>query len=351
MAETVNKVMEENPDEIKAVLAIQKMVTYEIGTWNLPLEYTAFKCRAPEEVWNSNAGTPLEKNILLATLLIRAGFSAVPVAIIPDRYYDREVGSLYIFQGFAVRVMTGSGEAVYISATGTSSQSLAYGEAGKKFLLLDGAIESLKTYDTPSGSAGLLYSGDLSLNSHGELTGDLNVTLSGNANPYFSLLQDSAYAKRYGAGAKDAVLIKLSIQESLFDLHIDKENAFEQYGEYVFMDVPASGSGISSWGFNYIETGRQTPIKLKEPIREQYQYKINLPDGFTLISPVVDINIDNPLGSVRISLKQDKNTLLVTRKIELKKDLVQYSEFEAFDELWKAWMNPSLNKMVFRTAD
>jgi len=351
MVSAAQQLKKDNEDELNAALAIQKMVVNEIGTWNLSLQYTGFRCRTPEEVWRSNAGTPLEKNVLLATLLMKAGFAATPVAIIPEKYYDKQVGSLYIFDGFAVQLKLASGDALYLSATRSSSQNLAVSLQGKKFLVLDGAIESLKTYDPIDTPAEIIYHGNLSLDAGNKLSGKIHVKLTGNANPYFSLYQDTNFAKRYGSGVKDVALNDLNPGESLFDLNIEKDKACEKYGEYVFMDIPVSRSGISSWGFSYIETGRSIPIRLNEAIHEQYNYMIDVPDGYELISPDVDFDIDNVVGHVKISLRQEKSKVFVTREIRLKKTLVKYSEFDTFNELWKVWMNDSFQKLVLKTAE
>ncbi len=350
METRAKEIKKENKDELKAILGIQKMVVDEIATWNLDLRFTGFKCRTPKEVWSSNGGTPLEKNILLATLLKKAGYTADPVAIIPDRYYDKKVGSLYIFDGFAVQVRTESG-LIYLSATSKSSQDLALSQTGKKFLILDGAIESLKTYDAPATASEIIYHSDLSLSADDKLSGKLFVKLSGNANPYFSLYLDSAYAKRYGSNIKEVKINTLEKQESIFDLIMEKENACEQYGEYAFLNIPLSRSGISSWGFSYIETGRQSPISLKERITEEYHYMIELPEGYELVNPELSLNVENTIGKLEITLRKEGNVVFITRDISLKKNLIQYNDFDAFNALWKPWMNPSFQKLILKKPE
>jgi len=335
------------PDELSAVLDIQKMVVNEIGTWNLPLGYIGFACRTPIETWESNAGTPLEKTVLLATLLQEAGFRAEPLAIIPNKYYDKTVGSLFMMEDFAVKVSLAN-DHVYISATSTSSQDLGISEKDKLFLVLDGAIESLKTFEAKDHKNEIIYHGSLKISPENTLSENLSVKLTGSANPYFKLYIDSAYAKRYSSHVEEVKIKTLESKESIFDLIIEKENALEIYNEYAFLNIPSSNYGISSWGFTYIEKDRETPIKLNENIYEQYHYVIDMPDGYELITPAVDIDIANQVGVVKISLRQENNKVFVTREIDLKKDLVQYNEFDAFNELWKPWMNASLQKLTFK---
>jgi hypothetical protein len=326
MEEAVKKIKEENEGDLKVALAIQKLVVNEIASWNLSLKYTGFKCRTPEEVWNSNAGTQLDKSVLLATLLLKANLSAVPVAIIPEKYYDRKVGSLYIFKDFAVMVKVGMGDRIFLSANHTQSQNLAFTLTGKE----------------------IIYHGNFTLEENGKLTGELDIMLANAANPYFNLALDTAYAKRYASGVKEVELTRVDMVESMFKLEIEKTGAFKQYGDYFFMGLPSSRSGISSWRFSYIETERQAPIKLKELIHEQYHYMIKLPDAYNLVSPAVDIKVDNAIGKLAISLRQDGNVVYVTREIKIYQDLIQYKEFDIFNELWNAWMNPNLKEIILK---
>jgi hypothetical protein len=63
------------------------------------------------------------------------------------------------------------------------------------------------------------------------------------------------------------------------------------------------------------------------------------------------MDIDNQVGMVKISLRQESNKVFLTREISLKKDLIQFSEFDAFNALWKPWMNTSFEKLVFKIQE
>jgi hypothetical protein len=349
MANMAEKIRKESDDDLKAILAIQKMVVNDIGSWNLPLEYAGFSCRTPEETWNSNAGTAIEKTVLLATLLMQADFNAVPVAIIPQKYYDRNVGSLYMFEDFAVQVRLGP-ELIYLSATSTSSQDLSYSSTGNIFLVLDGAIESLKTYESENVYSVLNYFGDLVLDAEGKLTGKVSVRLEGNINPYFSLYLDSAYIKRFAPGVKNAEIRQISKAESTAFMEMETKADFQKAG-YIMVDIPASGYGIASLGFSYIESNRQSPIKFRESIDEQYQYDLYIPENLVLINPAESLEIENEVGVVNINIKQEGNRVTIKRKIILKKSTIAYDQFDALTDLWNAWENPVNNRLAFKTTD
>jgi hypothetical protein len=350
MVHMAEKIRKESDDDLKAILAIQKLVVNDIRTWNLPLEYAGFRCRTPEETWNSNAGTAIEKTVLLATLLMQADFSATPVGIIPSKYYDRTVGSLYMFEDFAVQVRLPSGEMIYLSATALSSQDLSISRQGKVFLILDGAIESLKTYDSKSSASSMTFSGDLMMDGGQNISGTINVRLSGNANPYFGLYQDSAYIKRYAHGVQKAEVKQIEIGESIANLEAESKAEFQE-ASYIILNIPESGYGIASWGFRYIETNRKSPIKFRETFTEEYLYEIQIPGDIALINPLLELDIENEVGSVSIEIRQKGAKVIVKRKFNLKKSLIAYNQFDALNEIWNAWMTPSMKKLVFSIAE
>lgn len=347
MKKALAELKKEHKDDLPLAHAIQDMVVNEIATWNIPPEYTGFKCRTPVEVWKSNGGTPLEKTVLLATMLQLAKLPAEPVAIIPERYYDRKVGSLFMFEEFGVQAKVGMGERLYFSATESNSQSLAF-SPGKYFLILDGAIESLRTYSGIADPSSIVYKGTFSLDEENTLAGNVDISLGNALNPYFRFATDSAYAKRWFPGAKEVEWETISQNESRFSLEVEKKAVAKEYGGYLFMELPESSHGITSMGFSYIEMKRQQPIRFGKLIIESYHYEIDLPEGYTLISPAVEIEKENETGRVKIMLKQQGTQLIADREFELKKEVIQYNEFSAFNALWEAWINPAMKALSIK---
>jgi hypothetical protein len=350
MQSAADKLKKEFDDPLQLALSIQKMVVNQMGSWRLPLDQAGFKCRTPEEVWNSNAGTKIEKTVLLATLLQASGLRAVPVAVIPDQYFDEAVGSLYVMKDFSVQVRLGD-ETIYLSAEHLHNQDLAYSFTGNKLLILDGAIESVRTLDPPQIKTEIIYQGKMVSNENEKIEGELNIRLTGAANPYFGLSKDTAFAKRYAQGVKDVDLKILNPNESAFKLNLEIKDVFQEYGDYIFISVFEARQGTSSWGFPYIETGRQAPIRLKELLAEKYFFTIEMPEGYELVSPSPDINIDNAVGHVRISIRQEGQAVTVNREIELKQDIIQFKDFDLFNAIWQPWMNPSLKELVFKKVN
>jgi hypothetical protein len=349
MQSTVDKLKNETDDPLHLALNIQKMVVHQLGSWRLPLHQAGFICRTPEEVWNSNAGTKIEKTVLLAALLQASGLRAVPVAAIPGQYFDESVGSLYVMKDFGVQVKLDD-ETIYLSADYLHDQDLAYSFRGNKLLILDGAIESVMTFDPPQIKTEIIYQGKMVNNENEKLEGELNIKLTGAANPYFGLSKDTSFAKRYAQGVQDVDLKMLNPNESAFTLDLVIRDVFQEYGDYIFVTVFEARQGTSSWGFPYIETGRQAPIRLKDPIAEKYFITIEIPEGYELVSPSPDISIDNAVGRVKISTSQNGKLISVQREIEMMQEVIGLKEFDLFNAIWQPWMNPSLKELVFKKA-
>ena len=347
MEAAVELVKETNKSDLEVALAIRKMVVDEIGTWDIPLEYTGFSCRTPAEVWQSNGGTVAEKNILLASLLMQAGLQTEALAIIPGKYFDRSTGSLYVIKGFAVRVNPGTGEHIYLSATRKESQDLAFTLAGNRLLVLDGAIESLKTFDIPETENQALFTGELRLDED-RLAGTLNIFLGQGFNPYFSLSADSAYAKKYADGASSAVIRALDREHARFDVDFVSPAPVRTFAGYLFLKLPFFKNGTDSWGYPYVESGRSLPIRLPYPVNEKYVYALSLPDGHELVSPTGETAIENEIGKVVVKTEIKGNSLIYTRELRLNTSYVDYKGLDSFEELWKVWMNPSHRELVLK---
>jgi len=347
MAEKAGELKGKYDDPLKSALAIQQMVVEEIGTWELWFGYTGFSCRTPIEVWRSNAGTRLEKTVLMASLLRSAGFQAVPVAIFPARYFDERVGSLDLFRDFAVQLSL-DGRRMYLSAYRTHAGDLSFSFGNKMILVLDGAIETARPFETDIQPSVIEYRIEGRINDSLQLTGLADIQLGQGANPYYSLFNDTSYAKRLFPGSKDATIISLNLEKSHLTLEVEKKEALKQYGDLCFLELPSAPNGTNSWGYTYVETGRPEPIHLPALLKEQYEFVLEVPEGFSLISPEANIQIENGLGKVMISLNQEKNSIRIIRAIELRKGDIMTSEFDAFNSLWEAWMNPSLKTVVIK---
>ena len=61
MKKEVNTPVSENGDKFELALKIQEMVVSDLRLYPIPLRAALYQCRTPEQTWNSNGGTAVEK--------------------------------------------------------------------------------------------------------------------------------------------------------------------------------------------------------------------------------------------------------------------------------------------------
>ena len=130
---------------------------------DIPLIYSGYKVRTPSEVWQSANANSLEKAILLAEMLKKANINACPVAMVPNGWYNREMGNLSVFDGYLVQVNPRETGRIYLSVTQKQSQNLIYDVSDKTLIQLDGAIESMRTFQEKPVANSLQMEADLRL--------------------------------------------------------------------------------------------------------------------------------------------------------------------------------------------
>lgn len=344
MAKFAENIAEEEKDEIKIIRKIQDFVVIDLATFHVPLYYSGYRIRTPEEIWKSNGGSQVEKAILMTSLLLAADINAVPVAVIPDALYDEKIGSLMIMKEFAVQVNTKDHNRWYFSSTRVNSQDMSYDLTGKTLLVLDGAIESLKKYNIESKAAKVYVEGGFVVKDTSNIAGSIILELENGANPYFDLLESEDDVKNFINGISNKEYDKVKSKElipgkSVFNMEFEKENTFEKRGNYLFWELPSCRKGMSSWHINYMSDLRQESFKLPELIDERYEYSISVPEGYQLVNLPSTDDISNELGTVKMLIEQKDQEIFITREIELRQQLIgrnQYRELKLMMETFNS---------------
>jgi hypothetical protein len=124
MQQKVAAIKAEEKDELKIMMALQNLVMNEMQTYHVNMMETGFRLRTPAEVWKSNGGTKLEKTCLLTALLLQANINAKAIAVIPEKFYDPQMGNLLAVQDFVIQVNPKQHGQFYISATAHANKNL-----------------------------------------------------------------------------------------------------------------------------------------------------------------------------------------------------------------------------------
>lgn len=343
----------EEKDEIKLIRRIQSFVVNDLATFHMPLYYTGYNIRTPEEVWNSNGGTQIEKAILMTALLLNADVNAVPIAVIPDALYDEKIGCLMCMQEFVIQVNTKEHNRWYFSSTKMNSQDLAYDLTGKTMLVLDGAIESLKKYNVESKFSKVFLNGGFVIKDTGNIVGTFVMELENGANPYFDLLESEDNAKKFISGISSKEFVKVNNKElieskSVFTMEFEKSGTLQRRGDYIFWSLPYCTKGISSWHIAYLSDLIEENFKIPELIKESYEYSISIPENYDLILPAGQNEISNELGKVSVSIEKKEQEVIVIREIELKQQIIGRNQYKEFKRMMEMFSGKNYKELIFR---
>jgi hypothetical protein len=352
MSKAVDQVVIDKKNDLDIILALQDIVVNNIKTLYIPPKYIAYKVRTPEEMWKSGNATQLEKSILFAKLLVKSGSNAVPVTLIPNYAYDKNMGNLLLFENFYVQVNPKKLGRLYLSVNQLNDQNYIYDLQNYTILALEGAGESLRTFREKDDKNRIEFSGNMTVIDTSRITGDFKLGLSGYKNPYFKLERDSSKVKGLLAGGLNSANINkfnidmLTQPKSVTNFNIEKNNAFRKEGDYLFFDLPKIAGDVDAWQLGMLSEKRDIAIMLPQPLSQSYEFTIDLPEGYRMVTPVTLTEIRNEMGSVNISFSQDGSHIKILRAIEFPVQIIEPQSCKAFRELVNAWDNKAFKELV-----
>ena len=350
----VDAVLKEKKDAMDIALALQEIVIDEIRLVNIPLAHTGYKVRTPREVWQSANATSLEKAILLSEMLIMANINATPVATVPNGWFSRELGILAVFDGFLVQVNPKKSGRMYLSINRKQSQNLIYDLDDKTMIQLDGAVESMRTFQEKRADHILQMDAKLEIDAERNLSGKLDLRMEGMANPYLRLYKDAEHVKSMITGdintgqttqVKQGQLTELKARS---EVNLSPFHLKTDYNGYTTIDLPSYRTGFDAWNLVQFTGSDNTPVKLDHHLWESYTIQIELPDGWELVTPPADFFVKNTLGDMEIKIMQRGKTVTIKRSWELQSNIISTEDMEKFREMVVAWERPDWRKIVVR---
>jgi len=113
---------------------------------------------------------------------------------------------------------------------------------------------------------------------------------------------------------------------------------------YIVFTLPEAPNGFSRTAYKNYNSKRSENLLLPYKAKETYKYTIQLPDNIELRTPATTKSINNSAGASIISIKQNGNTIEVTRTLEIKKQLIKPADYAAFRSVAIDWAEN--NKML-----
>jgi len=349
------KTKTEKSTEIAVLMALQEYVTKNMVFDNIPLEYSAFKARTPEEIWKSNGGTELEKAVLLAGLLSAADIRAVPVLTGPKAFYDKKVGSLLLFDHVYVLASTKNEGDIYLSASRPDNQSLEFQMDGNIIIPLN-QERSINPKEMGKSENKIFAKADFVVDSLSAISGELNLELMFAVNPFLGMANDQNYAKSLFAGGlssgdvEGVKLLNSNPAKSALTAKITRKNPFKEFSGYYRWELPMVKNGFESWHINYLDTERSSIFEIPFALIEEYEFTVKIPQGFAFVNLKSKTEFKNNAGSVKIEFIPKGNTITVLRKLEVTGKEISPANYNDFRALVNAWLDQNQRNIVFKKA-
>ena len=318
-----------------------------MNAFKIPLKHTSYTTRSLENVWNSNGATELEKTMLLNEMLKHLNFKSELVYCCDKSYFDKELGNLNETGKFFVMTELNN-EKTILSTSPHQNNNLAFLLKNQVILTMN-AEELSVQHAEKEIMASLKVKGHFVLDNNGKIKGKAEIAVEGLNNPRFSNLLDennktimlSVFPKN---SIKTNKLIYSEAIKSKAEAEIEKTNVWKNTANYYFMSIPESSLGIQSEHLEILLENRTTPLQLNQDINEIYEFNITLPEGFVLSMPF-DEKLENTLGKVYVSVKQEGQNLQIQKELLIKKSTILPEEYQYFRSLLNLW-NKKMHKEI-----
>ncbi len=334
-------------------LKLQEKTAIELNTWQIPLQYTAYKVRELEEIWKSNGATEIEKAVLLSAMLRSQNIQAEPVAVISDNFYTKKTVSAALFERYLVKVNIQGSDPIFLSPTHTDMQDQRFQYAGKRIIsLVPGKTQFTEILKPVSNK--IAVSGSFTIHPDLTIAGNMNTELGGILNPWFKLQKDTSYA----IAMLSSVLGKSKISNllqgksenylSTFNFTVSSLGYLSEKANFLFLTFPLMPSGIESWHMTELITKRNEAFEIPYTLTESYDYFFTIPDEYQLLTPSSSLTIKNEFGSINIEISIEKNLLHVVRKISITETQVSAEKYETFKTFFNTWSNKKYREVVLK---
>jgi hypothetical protein len=355
MKKEVNTIVTEKRDKFEIALKIQEKVVNDLRLYPIPLRAALYQCRTPEQTWNSNGGTPVEKAVVLAALLKSAGIEAQVTGIARTAFMDEKIATLSDIEDFCVRIENKERGTWYLSVTGLNPVNL-------KLMLPDRSFISLKPGEKPgvtkseTPKQAVKVTGNFIVSSDPKLTGEISIYFEGAVYPLAGLLRDKKKMKNSISGGligNDTNHQKISTlnTENGFQTYIvQSDKPFRKDSNFYAFSLPVSTTGIDGWGIRTLSGRRETPYEIPALADESYSYEITLPATFSLFTPAKKIAVGNKAGTFLWEVKTDRGKVSVKRQLKFSDRVFRDASYEDFKILMDYWNNPWYRQLLFMTV-
>jgi len=341
--EDVENVIKDKKSVQEKALKIQEIVVNELKTLHIPSPLVAFQARSSDVVWQSNSGTVFEKAFLLNSLLRSVGLGSEVCLRIPAGLAEEQLPFLLAAEPI-VKLTDQNGEMMLLTADRLNAGNLDLGISPFRILTLNTA-HKLFSVNKPNGIINV--EGKLIISRDGKLQGDMTGQFSGRFNPYFEIIRNQGKCPPLLSDFTGSIG-KLTADQAFVAFKVEKMDQLISRGDFRFLDLKESNSGISSFHLVSMPFTRTSSLYLGTPIDESYHYTFNIPANWQLVNPVNIEFLKAGIGQVIISLKQSGSVIEAIRKIKIFNPVIAKKDYSEFRELIDKWSTQKFKQLIIK---
>lgn len=294
------KVLEGAETDMQKIEAIHRFVVKDMANCGVTPDLTGYRIRQCSELLGTAYGTEAEKAFALVKMLRGEGIDAYVVLRFPE---NTEVRNLKNISGYLVLC-----QGRYYSPVALGEVNLPLRADRDKFYDITG-----NRIETEIGGVEIEYKADITIAEDGVNTAEKHGSLKGMDGKIIA----SAPARLRKAG---------------------------DYGIYT---LPISAVGVDAWRMTLLGSSRRESFEIPYSVNESYEYEIAL-DGMVSKTENAKVNVANAAGSVRITIENKDDKVLVSRSIVLPRTIVPASDYEDMRRLLLLWINPAYRQIVVK---
>lgn len=333
-----------NSTSFEVARKMQKSLVNNMNLYNISFELAGYRSRTPVDIWESNGGTEIEKNLLFSSLLNSIGIRNHLVFVSPQGNFTDSVGTFGQLGNIYVMLednLSNESDA-YLSA-------IFMNEPFKiNYLKLD--VISMEPGGSKismvSGGNSIAAVGKFKINKEIKLAGDISLELFLACNQYIDDQKNSLNKSYFNLKTSNDYQ-KTEKGYSRIICKIDESEALPSKMNYLFLEIPYVLNGVNSWGLSDLPSARSEMLEIPYKLKETYRYSIVLtPD----ISPVQLLLKEkkNSCGKVFFKSYVSGDTLFVRKELNLDRQKVADSVYSDFRDLMILWNDPKTNEIMLR---
>ena len=299
MPALIKKINAQKKTDTEKMHALHRMLVEDINTLPVPAALTAFRLRTPQQVWESNSGSPMEKAVLLAAGLQSIGADAEVCLSYPSVFNADKHPFLLMAKPY-VKVKPKGGETLFLSPVNLKDNALRHGYVS--FSPKNKTVHAMEQAKREE----IRVTGRIELKAPDTLTTDLEGCEGGT------------------------------------------NQSAQMRGTYCFVTLPESSKGLVARHLRALPLHRHSALEFGSPLTEEYKILMTVADGYTLLNKHITQDISLPFGKLSITIEQKNKEISITKYLEINPSLIEVQDYAAFRKLLNEWNLKKYRQLVFR---